>query len=81
MDRLKRKMKVMSVIQTQEYPDPKKIHEKIYIDDSELGTILTEMLRHGEVEYAKRPRGKVGLRLTAAGVEALRKVEEKERTV
>lgn len=67
-ERLKRKAKVMEVIMKHEFADHKTLHESLYIDDGELGEMLTEMLRSKEVEYVPRPKGKVALKLTEAGV-------------
>jgi hypothetical protein len=74
-DRMKKKAKVMEVIQRHGSAVPSKVHEKVYIDDSELGEILTQMLRGGEIEYVKPSQGKVALRLTPRGVSVYERVK------
>ena len=67
-ERTRKKAKIMDVIRKEESADPTRLHERLYIDDAELGEILTEMLRSGEIEYHSLAQGRAALRLTPLGV-------------
>lgn len=66
-DRSGKKFKIMAAIAKKMSIGPTEIHESVYISDAELGDILTEMLRLGDVAYLTTNKGASALTLTAAG--------------
>ena len=76
LERLRKRAVILGLIERHSASDPAKLRAHVYVSDSELGEILTEMIRRREVDYFISPKGKIELSLTASGLAEYQRIKD-----